>query len=294
MSERVGCRRLARPGLSVRYPATLSLSLLTVSLTCKILIAKVLIRHCSTDTQRLTGPSRAHLIVRAVTFEMGRHLLCASHSCSYICHRLFLTLVLSFSCLSCGAVLTFFQMPPTQGKPPKGPASGAPPSAVNSRSSSRQTVLSRSSSAGSLTKPPYSPFDKRGSSAASSARSTPRLPTPKGRHVIPKYDPTAPPFRPITEGDEGTLSAVTSRTSSRDRESAVSTHQCSLWDDSPVISRNSSLGSSASRGRVPLVSDPQFLSRTTSTDSVSAANAEIVQQLHEAALVLVASATTAE
>jgi hypothetical protein len=194
------------------------------------------------------------------------------------------------------------------GKSPRGPT---PPikSAASSRSSSRQSVLSLGSSASSLKAPPYSPYDKRDSSAVPSARSTPRIPTPKGRHVISKYDPLSPPFRPIREREEGSLSAVTSRTSSHEKESVLS--RVSSFSDSGIASRITSASSelcldpsvpcSAPTGPMPLTrrrsasapesgADSQVISRIGSGDStVLSANAAAVAHV-AAQLALAASA----
>ena len=134
------------------------------------------------------------------------------------------------------------------GKPPRGPT---PPikSASSSRSSSRLSVLSRSSSSSSLKAPPYSPYDKRDQSAVSSARSTPRIPTPKGRHVFSKSFPSSPPFRPIKEGEEVTHSAATSRTSSREKGSVLS--RSSSLSDAATISRVASVSSALSLDPLP-------------------------------------------
>ena len=162
--------------------------------------------------------------------------------------------------------------------------------------------ISSVSSSGSLKAPPYSPYEKgiprSSASSRSSARSTPRVPTPGGNHVYSKYEPTAPTFRPVTPcravTDGRVVSADISRTSSQEIDSIPSlTSVSTLADDvipsktlstvsskdpellgvvsweSPPVSRSASIGSLESPRRTPSVPSSRTLSRRGSGDSLT-------------------------
>jgi hypothetical protein len=221
----------------------------------------------------------------------------------------------------------FLQMSSLPGKDPGSPSSVSSRSSrrssassilsINSTASTQAQLLalvirktpsiSSVSSAGSLKAPPYSPYEKgiprSGASSRSSARSTPRVPTPGGKHVYSKYEPSAPTFKPIktparpasdgqlvfqSVGDGAGDASDVSTPTCHDLDSVPS--HCTLDDsvisrstleskdpellgvvswETPPISRNASISSVDMPRRTPSVPSSRILSRRGSGDSLA-------------------------
>ena len=261
-------------------------------LSCKtILRSNVLIRHFRSRALQKPQVSGASLTVRNLFSLCGASL---ARACIILAH---------FLPHRCSHISHSFSMPPKAG----------------SSRASRSQQSSRCSSRGSLRAPSYSPFTLPSrTSSASTLRSTPRLETPEGVHVFSKYAPDSPSFRPVivqvpavgTSDEEGSLSRTPSLelpSRSASRLSRVSSSS-SFIVSSAVPSRTSSRSSVAPvllsaacelrrtvskdvhSGPMPLTrrkpasvansrGGSQGVSRTSSSSSLSAANAEVAAQL---------------